>query len=89
MAVATGDAWGPPGDQVLTAAPGPGQVVRLVGGPDPEQVRDRLAMGERLRAEGRIVQVAGPRSALAELADGLVAGRADLVCLAPADELSR
>jgi anthraniloyl-CoA monooxygenase len=85
VAVATGDAWGPAGDQVLAAAPGPGQVVRLVGGPGPEQVRDRLAVAERLRAEGRIVQVAGPRSLLGELADGLVAGRADLVCVDPAD----
>jgi hypothetical protein len=57
--------------------------VRLVGGPAPEQVRDRLAVAERLRAEGRIVQVAGPPSSRPDLADGLVAGRTDLVCLEP------
>jgi anthraniloyl-CoA monooxygenase len=86
LAIDTGDAWGPAGDRVLAVAPGPGQVVRLVGGPAPEQVRDRLAVGERLRAAGRIVQVAGPGSLLGELADGLVAGRADLVCLDAADD---
>ena len=83
LTVATGDAWGPAGDRVLAAAPGSGQVVRLTGGPAPDQVRDRLAVAERLRAEGRIVQVAGPPSSLPDLADGLVAGRTDLVCLEP------
>jgi hypothetical protein len=29
-----------------------------------------------------LVQVSGPRSSLGELADGLVAGRADIICLA-------
>jgi anthraniloyl-CoA monooxygenase len=86
LAVETGDAWGPDGDRVLATAPAPGQIVRLVGGPDPEQVRDRLAVAERLRAAGRLVQVAGPGSSLNDLADGLVAGRADLVCLDPADD---
>jgi anthraniloyl-CoA monooxygenase len=70
---------------MLATAPGPGQLVRLVGGSAPEQLRDRLAVAERLRAAGRVVQVAGPRPSLGELADGLVAGRADLVCLDPAD----
>ena len=86
LAVGTSDAWGPDGDRILAEAPGPGQIVRLVGGPDPEQLRNRLAVAERLRAAGRVVQVAGPRSSLGELADGLVAGRADLVCLDPADD---
>jgi anthraniloyl-CoA monooxygenase len=86
LTVDTGDAWGPAGDRILAAAPGPGQVVRLVGGPAPEQVRDRLAVAERLRAEGRIVQVAGPPSSRPDLADGLVAGRTDLVCLEPSDD---
>ncbi len=85
LVVSTGDAWGPAGDRVLAAAPAPGQIVRLIGGPAPEQVRDRLAVAERLRAAGRIVQVAGPGSSLADLADGLVAGRTDLVCLEAAD----
>jgi anthraniloyl-CoA monooxygenase len=86
LAVGTGDAWGPAGDRLVAAAPAPGQIVRLVGGPAPEHVRDRLAVAERLRAQGRIVQVAGPGSSLAELVDGLVAGRADLVCLDPAGD---
>jgi anthraniloyl-CoA monooxygenase len=85
LAVDAGDAWGPAGDRMLATAPGPGQLVRLVGGSAPEQLRDRLAVAERLRAAGRVVQVAGPRPSLGELADGLVAGRADLVCLDPAD----
>jgi anthraniloyl-CoA monooxygenase len=85
LTVGTGDAWGPAGDRILAAAPGPGQVVRLVGGPAPEQVRDRLAVAERLRAEGRIVQVAGPPASRPDLADGLLAGRTDLVCLEPPD----
>ena len=86
LAVDSGDAWGPAGDRLIAAAPAPGQIVRLVGGSAPEHLRDRLAVAERLRAAGRVVQVAGPKSLLGELADGLVAGRADLVCLDPADD---
>lgn len=82
----SGDAWGPPGDAVLTTARalanGGVAAIRLAGPPTASDLRDRLAMGERLRSEtGLVVQVAGPRDSLGELADGLVAGRTDLVCL--------
>lgn len=86
IVVGSGDAWGPAGDAVLAGArrlvDDGVAVVRLTGAPAADDVRDRLAMGERLRLEGGVcVQVAGPRDLLGELADGLVAGRADLVCI--------
>jgi anthraniloyl-CoA monooxygenase len=87
LAVDSGNAWDPAGDRLLATAirlaRDGAAVVRLTGGADPEQIRDRLAVGERLRREaGVLVQVSGPRSSLGELADGLVAGRADIICLA-------
>jgi anthraniloyl-CoA monooxygenase len=45
-------------------------------------VLDRLAVGERLRAQlGALVAVAVDRAHLQDAADGLVAGRTDLVAL--------
>lgn len=84
--IGSADAWGSPGDAALAAArelaDGGIAAVRLTGPPSASDMRDRLAMGERLRSEaGLIVQVAGQSDCLAELADGLVAGRTDLVCL--------
>lgn len=86
LAVDSGDAWGPPGDAVLDAArglvDGGAAIVRLTGPSSADDLRDRLATGERLRGElGVTVQVGGPRHLLGELADGLLAGRTDLVCL--------
>ncbi len=54
--------------------------VRLTGAPTRGAVLDRLALAERVRLETTaVVVVEGPPEHLADLVDGLVAGRADLV----------
>jgi anthraniloyl-CoA monooxygenase len=54
-------------------------LVTLTGPGSREAVLDRLALGERVRAEvGAIVAVSCDESQLSDVIDGLVAGRADL-----------
>jgi len=84
--VVDGDAWGPSGQRVVDRAAallaaGPGAIL-LTGTDDRSAVLDRLAVGERLRAQlGALVAVAVDRAHLQDAADGLVAGRTDLVVL--------
>lgn len=91
LAVTSGDAWGPYGDALVGKArrltAGRRKVVTLTGGSGHSEVLDRLAVGERLRRDaGVVVQISAPRLMLGEVADGLVAGRTDLVCLSePSD----
>lgn len=86
LAITDGDAWGPSGELVADRAAallaaGPGAI--LLTGPDDEAaVLDRLAVGERLRLQlDAVVAVAVDRVHLPDAADGLVAGRTDLVAL--------
>jgi anthraniloyl-CoA monooxygenase len=84
--VVDGDAWGPSGQRVvdhatalLAATPG---VILLTGADDRSAVLDRLAVGERLRTQlGALVAVTVDGAHLQDAADGLVAGRTDLVAL--------
>ncbi|MGD9986610.1 FAD-dependent monooxygenase [Pseudonocardia sp.] len=84
--VEDGDAWGPTGQRLLDRAADllaatPGALV-LAGPDDRSAVLNRLAVGERLRAElAALVVVVVDRTHLQDAADGLVAGRADLVAL--------
>jgi anthraniloyl-CoA monooxygenase len=86
LTIADGDAWGPSGQLVLDQAvallaAGPGAIL-LTGPDDQVAVLDRLALGERLRTElGALVVVAVDRAHLQDAADGLVAGRTDLIAL--------
>jgi anthraniloyl-CoA monooxygenase len=56
----------------------------LTGAADRNSLLDRLDLGERLRIEtGGLVVVEGDQAHRDDLAAGLAAGRADLVCLLP------
>ncbi|MBC3191270.1 FAD-dependent monooxygenase [Pseudonocardia sp. C8] len=89
--VTLGDPWSPDADTLvknlndLVLAGWRG--VWLTGPADRGSVLTRLDLGERVRAEtGGLVVVDGPASCRDDLAAGVVAGRADLVCpLPPAD----
>lgn len=79
------DPWGTSAQatiDALAADPaGAGErIVGLYGSPSRGALLDRLALGERLRAElGEVVAVQCEPDQLADAVDGLVAGRADLV----------
>jgi anthraniloyl-CoA monooxygenase len=78
------DPWGPEAEAILervrSLGSGPGRIVELSGPDTRGALLDRLAFGERLRAElGMVVAVRCDRAQLADAIDGLVAGRADLV----------
>jgi anthraniloyl-CoA monooxygenase len=84
--VESGDAWGPDGEKYLeqarALADAGAEVIQLIGRADRSAVLDRLAVAERLRGELTAaigVTVDEPQLALG--ADGLVAGRADFVCV--------
>lgn len=78
------DPWSPDADELVERAAsladrGP-RSIELRGGGDRSDVLDRLALGERLRTQlGVTVTTRMARSDLADAADGLVAGRTDLV----------
>jgi anthraniloyl-CoA monooxygenase len=77
------DPWGAEAGATLARIAGvvgsrPG-VVTLTGPASRDAVLDRLALGERVRAElGAIVAVSCDEAQLRDVVDGLVAGRADL-----------
>lgn len=84
--VTSGDAWGPDGDRYLRLAREKRQagarVVTLAGGGTRFDVMDRLAVAERIRTEtGSPVAIRVRSDQLDIVADGIVAGRADLVQL--------
>ena len=85
-AVDCSDPWGPGATAVvekLAAAAGEGHgVITLTGEDTREALLDRLALGERLRAElNRPVAVSSRSDQLDDAVDGLVAGRADLIAI--------
>jgi hypothetical protein len=58
------------------------EVIRLTGMGTPAALRDRLAFGERLRRSlNAVVEVEISRDLLSEGADGLIAGRTDLLAV--------
>jgi hypothetical protein len=58
----------------------------LSGDPSRSSLLDRLAVGERLRKElGAVVSVAAAPGELSDAADGLVAGRTDLIAVTAAE----
>ena len=79
-----GDAWGPDGTELIERAQeflrGGAAVIRLTGEDSQGALLDRLAVGERIRAELPVLVdvAAGPRH-LRHAVDGVVAGRTDLV----------
>jgi hypothetical protein len=84
------DAWGEEADTALARAAdlvAAGRTaIRLVGELSSESLRDRLAFGERLRNALVVrVEVLAADELLAEAADGLLAGRTDLVVVATPD----
>ncbi|MCW3013040.1 MAG: putative tryptophan hydroxylase vioD [Solirubrobacterales bacterium] len=88
ITVCSGDPWGGEAEALVSQAralerSGAG-VVSLGGGRTRENLLDRLAVGERLRKEvGVPVAVVSEPDQLDDVADGLVAGRADLVIVNP------
>lgn len=89
--VTSGDAWGPDGDRYLQLATEKRQagarVVTLAGGSSRADVMDRLAVAERIRTETQSpVAIQVRNDQLGIVADGIVAGRADLVQLQPDEE---
>jgi anthraniloyl-CoA monooxygenase len=88
LTVSSGDAWGGEADTLLRRArdlAGEGAtVVKLDGDRSREGLLDRLAVGERLcNALDVPVAVVSGRDQLGDVADGIVAGRADLVIVDP------
>lgn len=83
VTVASGDAWGPEADRLISrvrdlAANG-APLVSLDGDSSRGGLLDRLAVAERIRNEvGVPVAVVSRPEQLADVADGIVAGRADL-----------
>lgn len=89
LSIGFDDPWGADADAAIRRAhalrAAGARIIRLTGGPRPADLRDRLAFGERLRAElSALVEVVAAASQLDEVADGLVAGRTDLVRISPA-----
>lgn len=79
-----GDAWGPDGTELIEQAQGflrqGASVIRLTGEDSQGALLDRLAVGERIRAELPVlVDVAVGSLHLRHAIDGVVAGRTDLV----------
>jgi len=88
LTVSCGDPWGEEAEALLAQARAltstGTQVVTLAGGRTREALLDRLAVGERLRRELDVpVAVVSDRDHLADVADGIVAGRADLAIVQP------
>jgi anthraniloyl-CoA monooxygenase len=82
--VTSGDAWGPHGEDYLDLARDHLQlgatVIALHGGDTRSDVMDRLAVAERIRGEtGSVVAVRARRDHQDIVADGIVAGRTDLI----------
>ncbi|MGW1783746.1 FAD-dependent monooxygenase [Streptomyces sp. NPDC002143] len=82
--VDSGDAWGPGAakliEQAHEAVRGGADVIRLTGDDSRSALFDRLAVGERIRAELPVlIDVAADVRHLHHAADGMVAGRTDLV----------
>ena len=82
--VISGDAWGPEGDGYLklahAKAKSGARVITLAGGGTRADVMDRLAVAERIRNEtGRAVAIRAGSDQMDIVADGIVAGRADLL----------
>ena len=90
VTVTLDDPWSPEGDLLVkqlheSAAAG----FRLTGPADRASLLDRLDLGERLRSETTgLVVVDGPAIHLDDLAAGVAAGRADLVCPLTPEDLS-
>lgn len=89
--VISGDAWGPEGDGYLKLAQAKAksgaQVITLAGGGTRSDVMDRLAVAERIRTEtGRAVAIRAHGDQMDIVADGIVAGRADLLQFDTAQE---
>jgi anthraniloyl-CoA monooxygenase len=88
LTVLSGDPWGGETellvDQARALEQGGAAVVQLDGDRTRASLLDRLAVGERLRKEVHVpVAVVSEADQLADVADGLVAGRADLVIVNP------
>jgi anthraniloyl-CoA monooxygenase len=84
--VTSGDAWGPQGEDYLDLARDRVQYgakfITLSGGDARSDVMDRLAVAERIRCEtGTAVAIRAQPDHLDIVADGIVAGRADLIQL--------
>jgi 2-polyprenyl-6-methoxyphenol hydroxylase-like FAD-dependent oxidoreductase len=84
MEVMINDPWGAEAQvllhRVAGLAGGPAAGVTLTGPGSRDALLDRLALGERIRAElGARVAVTCAERLLADVVDGLVAGRTDLV----------
>jgi anthraniloyl-CoA monooxygenase len=82
--IESGDAWGPQGQNYLEKARAQMNagvdIIQLVGGMNRSAVLDRLSVAERLRVELPVlIGVAVDEKQLSLGADGLVAGRIDLV----------
>jgi anthraniloyl-CoA monooxygenase len=90
VTVTLDDPWSPEGDLLVkqlheSSAAG----FRLTGPADRGSLLDRLDLGERLRSEtAGLVVVDGPATHLDDLAAGIAAGRADLVCPLPTEDHS-
>lgn len=81
--VTSGDAWGPEAEAVIRRVRDlideGVALVSLDGDPTRGGLLDRLAVAERIRSEIDVpVAVVSTRDQLADVADGIVAGRADL-----------
>jgi anthraniloyl-CoA monooxygenase len=88
LTVLSGDPWGGETellvDQARALEQGGAAVVQLDGDRTRASLLDRLAVGERLRKEVHVpVAVVSEADQLADVADGLVAGRTDLVIVNP------
>jgi anthraniloyl-CoA monooxygenase len=84
--VTSGDAWGADGDNYLRQARqqlrGGAHVVALTGANGQRDLMDRLAVAERIRCETEgAVAIRAGREQQHLVADGIVAGRADLLQL--------
>ncbi|WP_319457058.1 MULTISPECIES: FAD-dependent monooxygenase [unclassified Mycobacterium] len=84
--VTSGDAWGPDGDdyvrQVRNQLQNGTHVVTLTGGNDRGAIMDRLAVAERVKLETHgVVAIRASADHDDLVADGILAGRADLVQL--------
>jgi anthraniloyl-CoA monooxygenase len=78
------DPWGPEAEPALARiaelVAEREQIIGLTGPSSRAALLDRLALGERVRAElGAVIAVHCERDQLGDVVDGLVAGRADLV----------
>lgn len=85
------DPWSAPGDALITRlgdlVPAGWQGFWLTGPTDRGSLLTRLDVGERLRAEtGGLVVVDGPAEFTDDLAAGVAAARADLVCPLPPED---